>query len=552
MKKIVVALLLLLLCPLYAAELEVGTEVAQAGAKVTEEAGAKTTEQVGTKGATEVGVEAAKLSLKESIRQAWETGYSKVKFALDDFLTQRGILNTTTNAAEGAGKKFAQKFGSKMGKMSGEDLEKTVQDNMEKSIRRDLGFSGEQFTGPLTKEMTDLIAQQSKRALLSMTLPAKILGNFVSQLAVPMLLYSAYGVEAQWADDASAQEFQKIDQEQKQLETDFNNFVNDYNQQQLSRNQKLLSGFIASQQIISQQFGISSQDLQLALLYLAKSVSLSMPKQLFLVDYILLDQMFEHSLMITPKAPHNWYNIFQIGDWEFNENTNSFMQQSLVGFYSQEAPDNPEYSQNNSIFTEYITDNNKYELQVECTIHRVTYPFFVGILFNRARWISGDPERLRQFRLLGLYGSTTNNTSTINLHYAENMVQGTGQNMQMLSPMKQILSSDNQVLQSFDATVVNQLAQNNSITFVFSITIQPSRIGYRVWKQGDQQPTSYSTIDHLNPLFFLYGGIGFMSAGARAEFKILQPAGLKYTQRQITQFKKDISSRLSNVPGATT
>ena len=76
-----------------------------------------------------------------------------------------------------------------------------------------------------------------------------------------------------------------------------------------------------------------------------------------------------------------------------------------------------------SIFTEYISNAPSYDIEVECTLYNCKYPFFVGIMFNRARWIAADPERIWQYRLVGLYGkqSSPNDTTsqTIELGFAQ-------------------------------------------------------------------------------------------------------------------------------------
>jgi hypothetical protein len=253
----------------------------------------------------------------------------------------------------------------------------------------------------------------------------------------------------------------------------------------------------------------------------------------------MLDQIFANSTMLTPVG-QSWYNLFQYGDWEYDPDQDIFIQYQTVPFYTKDNPDNPEYAQNNSIFTEYVSDQKSYSITVQCTLHAVTYPFFVGLAFNRARWISGDPERLRQYRLLGLYGSAN---QALSFCYAENKIAGTGSNVTITSPMKQIVSASTPPLATLSSGLNTTLA-NSPITFTFDLAVEPQSVKGKISSRSKELNIPIS-LDSLNPLLFLYGGIGFMAAGCRAEFKILKPSNIRYTKTAIATFKTQRTNMLN-------
>ena len=62
----------------------------------------------------------------------------------------------------------------------------------------------------------------------------------------------------------------------------------------------------------------------------------------------------------------------------------SFVQQEIVPFESTWQ------AAQTTIFTEYITSEKEYTIEAEITLVDCTYPFFAGIVFNKARWVSGS------------------------------------------------------------------------------------------------------------------------------------------------------------------
>lgn len=285
---------------------------------------------------------------------------------------------------------------------------------------------------------------------------------------------------------------------------------------------------------------------------------------------LLFDQLFTNSIMYTP-AGVTWRNVFQVGDWNFDENTNSFWQLKDTAFLTQTdntKKDSPDDAHKNSIFTEWIT-NNTYEISCSITIYKISYPFYVGIIFNKARWISGDTHGLEKYRTLGIYGDVN---KKITLRFAQQQIQNpTSATTPALpiGPLAQIYND--QGIQDF---TINQNAFTSITTkpITFHIKIKPSQnsVSYKIWSSGSQEPTTYTNLltatVHKNNFvtvttksatdtqpakttkylatndndIYLYHGLGFLSPGAIAEFKLKGPQPLLFNQANIALFTKDV------------
>ncbi len=306
--------------------------------------------------------------------------------------------------------------------------------------------------------------------------------------------------------------------------------------------------------------------------YMQAITSLNFPLSDYLdtKNTVLFDQLFTNSIMYTPTGTI-WRNVFQIGDWMFDETTNSFWQLKDTAFLTQAAntkKDSPDDAHKNSIFTEWTT-NNTYEISCSITIYKISYPFYVGIIFNKARWISGNTYGLEKYRTLGIYGDKN---KKITLRFAQQQTtKPTSATSPALpiSPLAQIYND--QGIQDF---TLNQKAFTSITTrpITFHIKIKPSQnsVSYKIWSGGSQEPTTYTKISTAtapksnfvtattNPAtatqpaqtakylaendndIYLYHGLGFLSPGAIAEFKLKGPQPLLFNQASIALFAKDI------------
>lgn len=383
----------------------------------------------------------------------------------------------------------------------------------------------------------------------SVTPEAKV--QFLSELfmlALQSFLMGGNGMYIQWLDEEDQKIFEEYQTRQSEIEKNFEVYVQHLNKVKKNLVNQIFNGFKAGLQKINDERKKANTALAQEQLYLLKSINLSGPAiHLLLWPPIPYDQMFEASRMNTPvRQP--WYNIYQQGDWEFDATSQSFFQNALVpfgqpfwqkDFETLQKPGetsgvNLTDPSRNSIFTEYISNDKSYEISVECTLLNCSYPFFVGIQFNRGRWISGDPERLWQYRLVGFYGTQSNekdsSTRSINLGFAQQIITFENNKEQIISPLEQIAraqSTDDHIFYALSKVDVNLLVKD-AITFVFDITTSPDSVTIVVSKKGQEQLIK-KTFNNIGSTIALYGGVGFISAGAQAEFKLLKPEKLVFT-----------------------
>lgn len=380
----------------------------------------------------------------------------------------------------------------------------------------------------------------------------QFLGDILG-LVLQSYLMAGNSMYTQWLDEQDGLFFEEESKKQQKIQTDFQNYVNNLNVVQKKVTSQIIGGFKKGMEKIGAERQTANDQEQQEELYLFKAINLDYPIQRALtVPPTPYDQAFEASLMKTPPN-HQWYNIYQYGDWEFDARSNSFWQNGLIpfgqpfwqeGFSSLQKPGEAKVNQpltdpsRNSIFTEYISNNATYDIVVECTLINSSYPFFMGVMFNRGRWISADPERLWQYRLYGLYGNQTKeddpSTRSINLCFAQQIIKIENNKEDIISPLQQIVMKNQPPLFAFTKADVEEVTKN-PITYVFTITTSPDTVTVRCAKKGGQEfpPTR---LNNLNSYLAIFGGIGFMAAGCQAEFKIIKPANLVYSAEDLKPF----------------
>lgn len=308
-----------------------------------------------------------------------------------------------------------------------------------------------------------------------------------------------------------------------------------------------ISNLLAQQQV----------DLQQMATYIQSAISRQQPQAEYVTSPATYDQFFTLGTMFTPQGPI-WKNPFPVGNWEYDQATDSFWQMSYAelntaGDLSNPSALNTGNAPNNSIFTEWITRQPSYQIECEITLYATSDPtaktqnaFFVGLIFNKARWISGDEMRLQKYRLFGIYGASN---KTVQLCYAEAMPQTTTQAKTKdsstpptyLYPFEQIVSGANISKTSVDSTLFSNLT-TQPVTFRLKIINSPNQIQYKFWPTSTPEPNKFITVSCKNPDLYLYHGIGFMAPGAIAQFKLIQPTSLLYTATAQTAFANKIQS----------
>lgn len=406
---------------------------------------------------------------------------------------------------------------------------------------------------------TDLQERIKKRAK-KISPPKVQFVEMLANIAIQAIIMAGGSLAIQWEDDTDKQAFDQATKQQNAITDDWKQFQKQIANDQTATMGSITSAFSKSQKQVSDLYSKTNQQLQEEVIYLNRSINLDAPIARSLVSPIQYDLYFENSVMLTPQSGLQWYNIYQVaqGDWEFDFNRNSFWQNGLAPFpkpiWQKRADTNASIFTDdpaaNSIFTEYATGKSTYDIEVECTIVNATYPFFVGIFCNRGHWISGDPERIWQYRLLGLYGVEITKgdpkSRKVDLCFAQQIInKKQGQTKERItSPLEQIATLGSTHLYQIDRKDVDFLI-NNPITYVFKITTSPTVVACflsKVNADGTQTQLFSKSVTSLDSYLFIFGGIGFIASGCQAEFKIKQPIDLVYSQDQLTQISQQVAA----------
>ncbi len=364
----------------------------------------------------------------------------------------------------------------------------------------------------------------------------------IGMIALQSILMGGSSMYNGFISELDAKKFKEYSDQQQKIQDGFSEFIKQTKTDQNALRKTISTAFIASATTAAAQYQAQNQQLSDETQYLFQAINLNQPISHDL-EYppIWSDQFFEVSHMNTPKNIH-WHSVFPVSgsDWEYDPDHNSFWQNGLSTFDKTDAKS----AQRDHIFTEYSSKKAQYEIEVECRLINCQYPFFVGVMFNKARWISGVPERFFQCRLLGLYGTTdtTNTTSTISVCFAQQYTtkkEKDGKEIsEFVTPLEQITTDAKTNLFKLNDKD-RALLIKEPITFLFNITTQPNQVALTVTKKGKtNEIIMQKTIDGLNdPYLAIFGGIGFMAAGCQAEFTLIKPESLVYTSENIKNFK---------------
>lgn len=398
--------------------------------------------------------------------------------------------------------------------------------------------------------------------------PASLQANMLKDMALMM----GAQVGASIANQDITQEFtdtsQAVQADQTVLNNATNNFFTKISTAQTNQMNTISTIFNQANSQVSDIANQQQQQAQDAQSYIQSVTSLQRPNIDYLDNPIVYDQLFSNGTMYTPKG-QTWKNVFQIGDWEFDESSASFWQYQDIPFTTSEA--NPAQDAfKNFIFTEWNT-HQSYDIVCDITLYKVSYPFYVGVIFNKARWVCGDTYGLQKYRTLGIYGDAN---KKISLCFAEQKLSTQAKQTTAplpITPLEQIYQ--NQGIQNFS---VNQNAfnnlQNSKVTVHIKIRPSSNAIMYKAWIANNAEPSKYTTIptsttntnqkglltvsdgsgDSITYLaanyndMYLYHGIGFLSPGAVAQFKLKAPTNILFTEKNLTAFKNEVSNNFQD------
>lgn len=252
------------------------------------------------------------------------------------------------------------------------------------------------------------------------------------------------------------------------------------------------------------------------------------------------DQRFSLSKMLTPEGGSVWHNVFRSGKWVFSQDLNGFHQTQLVKIAGKDSKTQAAQALYNSIFTEYIPEKTStYTITAECTLISYTEPFFFGLLFNNARWISGVPDRYQQQRFAGLYGNNGKIYAVLDESKNSTKKERDGSMPGTQWPAYKVLQHPEKYMLESQLIEISK----KPATFIFSITTKPTEASATI--TPSLQPSAGKTLNQsgLNLSVYSFHGIGFMSAGCVAQFKLTTPKTLTYSSAQIEEFKRLVSSQ---------
>jgi len=309
---------------------------------------------------------------------------------------------------------------------------------------------------------------------------------------------------------------------------------------------------------IKKTLGDAQNQLQQEIRYIQRLVNVSTTPLPFFIpgQTILIDQQFGASPMNTPKNGYTWHNVWgATSDWAFDPKSGGFIQRGIQpgsqgGFIvnqlgkqlmGSDGKADASMAELNCIFTEYFTTKQPYTLEFELTLFNNAFPFCAAVIFNKPRWLSGNPDRMYSYRFVGIYGDSSNN---IGIYAGQSVSKKSAGIAVTTTPLKGIIgNTDPSVFKKLYTFKPNELPAfgKQPITYVISIETQESQFNVTITKKGEKQPLVTSPVSFndptMNTLLSWYAGIGFMAPGCQALFKINKPTELTYTKAQLNAFK---------------
>lgn len=360
-----------------------------------------------------------------------------------------------------------------------------------------------------------------------------------------MTASSGGGIVTSWVSAADQQVYMKYAKQQNLMSSLNTRIGSLFNGQKIKNQKTAYSNFDT---VTTQILGNKKQILSLFIAekqFRQQSMVSTHPRHFFTVDSsdaMEQDQFFANSVMLTPdtviaqgieKSSFGaWHDVFRSGSWQYinDENGGYFYQTELVKITGSSTLEQATQALNNRIFKEYIPEiNSSYTLTFECTLLNHDDLFFMGIIFNNARWISGVPDRSHQHRFVGLFG----NQGNIYQVCEESQNSPNGQKPNTQWPLYRILNSPNNY--TSNPLPVKTLPT----TFTVTITTEPNQVSFSFVPKSEttNQQTKPIVQSNLAPPNFHFHGIGFVAAGCIAQFKVIAPKELTYNSEQITNFK---------------
>lgn len=338
---------------------------------------------------------------------------------------------------------------------------------------------------------------------------------------------------------------QSVSASKNALQNSISEFSNNMKALQKKEMQSIEQIFTQAATHINNQQGNQQKYFQDMEQYMYETISQQKPQQYYLLNKAAhLDELFSLGTMYTPRGAI-WKNVFQVGNWEYDHITQSFWQMQNVAMRSQQTTSflDKQYEQvSNSIFTEFMTKEPSYEIACQITIYQVQFPFFAGVTFNKTRWISGSLDSITKCRMFGIYASDITDIGT---YFAEQYTATTKTATnevatETLYPLEQIIQKQITAQRTLSQKAFEDI-QHQPISISIRIVTSPTTVKMKAWPTGDSEPKEWFTAQSKNKDLYLYHDIGFISAGAIADFKILKPEALVFSEQAEQNFAQDVA-----------
>lgn len=401
-----------------------------------------------------------------------------------------------------------------------------------------------------TSELQEQLKMRSEhfdsQPKIQMAAATSVMGAIAAQAGV----FGGIGLSVQWVDKIDQETYKKLAQKQQKITTKWEQYSKKISQQQTKALKVLKDTFSQSQKELREKYKLSSTRMQQSILYMQQSINLDQPKTRYLVSPIEWDRYFSIAKMYTPaSSTYPWFDIFSNfngAQWVFEPTSQNFSQINEVAIeqpYFWQVKNRKNTIRNDpgsfSIFTEWVTGKKTYTIEVDCYLYSYKKPFFLGVLCNRGRWISGDPERLWWYRVACLYTSDQQKNSAY-VGFAQqkiNLSTSQKQEESIISPLEQVLTRDKneQEISLADIKLPAHL--------VFTIITEPRQVDVKIEhieSDGSKIILYNQKINQLSDYIYKYHGVGFLAAGCTAQFHINQPRDLTYDEDEVARFLKKI------------
>ncbi|MBT5345869.1 hypothetical protein HOK96_02390 [bacterium] len=243
------------------------------------------------------------------------------------------------------------------------------------------------------------------------------------------------------------------------------------------------------------------------------------------------DVQFEAAKMLTPGLSDSWYDILGnigsiTGHWIYDQGNKQFIQAAMGRpFYQKPTKKNPKPAPQfasaslNNIFTEYVAPSRSYTISTDVTLVQATYPFFVGVQFNRGRHVSGAKARQYQYRLFGIYGDLKKDGSPeLKIVFGSDDTRKS-QTTQAVPTLQKAI--ERTPLATIDTAISKQIG-TDPITLSFEIDTTWGQARLTLYqKLGEQKNKIGRWIEPgLDDFMSIFHGIGLMSPGCSSIWSV--------------------------------